>query len=118
MKEALYYRKQPGNTVQCVLCPHNCVIKDGKTGICAVRLNKEGRLFSLNADRVIAAHVDPMEKKPLYHFHPGARTYSIAAAGCNFHCKNCQNHTISQANPSILNAGKTATADDILNSAK
>ncbi len=118
MKEALYYKKQQGNTVQCSLCPYNCIIAEGKTGLCAVRLNKRGILFSLNSDRLIAAHIDPMEKKPLYHFYPGARTYSIAAAGCNFHCKNCQNYTISQANPKLLNSGKLISANEIVNSAK
>jgi len=118
MREALFYRKNSGNTVQCLLCPHNCVIKDNSYGICAVRRNIDGRLFSLNTDKLIAAHIDPMEKKPLYHFFPGAETFSIASAGCNFHCKNCQNYTISQATPAVLNSGEQTSATAIVNTAK
>ena len=118
MRKALFYRKQSGNNVQCQLCPHNCTIADGENGICGVRQNLGGILFSVNGDRLIAAHVDPMEKKPLYHFFPGAETFSIAAAGCNFHCKNCQNHTISQTTPALLDSGETTSPQNIVTMAK
>lgn len=118
MREALFYRKQSENKVQCGLCPHNCTIADGENGICGVRQNLGGILFSVNGDRLIAAHVDPIEKKPLYHFFPGAETFSIAAAGCNFHCKNCQNHIISQTTPGLLDSGETTSPQNIVTMAK
>lgn len=118
MRKALFYRKQSENKVQCQLCPHNCTIADGKSGLCGVRRNTGGTLFSLNADHLIAAHVDPMEKKPLYHFFPGAETFSVASAGCNFHCKNCQNYPISQATPSLLDSGESASAQLLVAAAK
>jgi len=82
--------------VQCGLCMHGCIIKEGKRGICAVRENKDGKLYTLVYDRVIAKHVDPIEKKPLFHFQPGSFSFSIATPGCNFVCKHCQNADISQ----------------------
>lgn len=84
------------NWVRCDLCAHRCRIPPGKRGICAVRVNHDGRLFTLVYGKAIAAHVDPMEKKPLYHFLPGSLIFSIATAGCNFHCAFCQNWDISQ----------------------
>lgn len=96
MKEAYLYEKQDGNRVRCFLCNHRCLIKDGEKGICGVRENRAGRLVSLVYDRVIAAHTDPIEKKPLFHFLPGSRSYSIATVGCNFRCLFCQNADISQ----------------------
>lgn len=96
MKEAYLYEKLEGRKVRCLLCNHGCVIKEGKTGICGVRRNEAGSLFSLVYDKVIARHVDPIEKKPLFHFLPGSRSYSIATVGCNFRCRFCQNADISQ----------------------
>ncbi|MCG2686105.1 radical SAM protein, partial [Candidatus Parcubacteria bacterium] len=84
MKEALLYEKLKNNQVSCQLCYHRCQISDGQLGICGVRKNHHGQLFSLNYGRLIAAHVDPIEKKPLYHFLPGSNSFSIATAGCNF----------------------------------
>ncbi|NOY22409.1 MAG: AmmeMemoRadiSam system radical SAM enzyme [Acidobacteria bacterium] len=118
MKEALFYNKLPGNIVQCLLCPYNCRITDGKYGICEVRKYIDGTLFALNANRLIAAHVDPMEKKPLYHFFPGDETFSIAAAGCNFRCRNCQNSTISQATPGLLDSGEPTSPEMVVEMAK
>ena len=80
----------------CGLCSHRCLISPGKRGICAVRENRGGTLYSLVYDKVIARNVDPIEKKPLFHFLPGSLSYSIAAPGCNFRCKHCQNADISQ----------------------
>jgi pyruvate formate lyase activating enzyme len=96
MKEAHLYEKQENLRVRCFLCNHRCIIKDGARGICHVRENRRGTLFSLNYGKVIARHVDPIEKKPLFHFLPGSLSYSIAMAGCNFHCVFCQNADISQ----------------------
>lgn len=82
--------------VRCLLCAHRCLIRPGQRGLCRVRENREGELFSLSYGRLIASHVDPIEKKPLYHFLPGSFSYSIAAPGCNFRCQWCQNVDISQ----------------------
>ena len=117
MREAAFYTKLADNRVQCDLCPHNCTLSPGATGICNVRRNENGRLESLNAGRIVAANVDPMEKKPLYHFHPGAQTLSIAGAGCNFSCDNCQNHQISQAHDALLAATRQSDPASIVRSA-
>ncbi|MDD3294427.1 MAG: AmmeMemoRadiSam system radical SAM enzyme, partial [Geobacteraceae bacterium] len=96
MKEALFYTQVGSGGVQCGLCRFRCVIEDGKRGICGVRENSDGVLYSLVYGKAVAEQVDPIEKKPLYHFLPGSRSYSVAAAGCNFRCYHCQNYTISQ----------------------
>ena len=95
-KEALLYIKQAKGLVRCQLCAHRCLIAPGKRGICSVRENQGGILYSLNYGLTIAANVDPIEKKPLFHFLPGTKSYSVAAAGCNFRCEFCQNWEISQ----------------------
>jgi len=81
--------------VRCILCAHRCIIDEDQFGICKVRKNSEGRLDSLNYDRIASASNDPIEKKPLYHFLPGSTTFSFAAMGCNFKCQFCQNHSLS-----------------------
>jgi len=96
-KEAMLYEKLAGGKVRCFLCSHRCEISDAKYGVCGVRKNEKGRLYTFVYGEVIASHVDPIEKKPLYHFLPGSGTYSIATVGCNFHCGFCQNWQISQA---------------------
>jgi len=96
VKEAYFYEKKGNAKVCCRVCPHNCLIPESGSGICGVRQNRGGVLFSLVYDKVIAEHIDPIEKKPLYHFLPGSRSYSIATAGCNFTCRHCQNADISQ----------------------
>lgn len=96
MKEAYLYDRLENKKVRCLLCNHNCVITEGKTGICGVRENRSGILVSLVYGKVIASHCDPIEKKPLFHFIPGSRSYSIATVGCNFRCFFCQNADISQ----------------------
>jgi pyruvate formate lyase activating enzyme len=94
--EALLYERRPDGTVVCHLCAHRCRIRPGLRGICGVRENREGTLLTLVRDRAISAEVDPIEKKPFFHFLPGTLAYSIATVGCNFHCLFCQNWTISQ----------------------
>ena len=96
MKEALLYEKKPDGSVHCYLCAHQCRIRPGERGRCLVRENRGGTLFTLTYGKLITAHVDPIEKKPLFHFHPGSFTYSIATPGCNFTCRHCQNASISQ----------------------
>jgi pyruvate formate lyase activating enzyme len=96
MKEAYLYEKMENQRVRCFLCNHRCLIKEGARGICGVRENQRGTLVSLVYGKVIARHVDPIEKKPLFHFLPGSRSYSLATAGCNFRCLFCQNADISQ----------------------
>ncbi|MGM0665129.1 MAG: hypothetical protein ACQET7_13230 [Thermodesulfobacteriota bacterium] len=96
MKEAMFYEAMDDRTVQCNLCNHRCRVHDGKRGICGVRENRDGTLTSLVYGKVIAEHVDPIEKKPLFHFLPGSKTFSIGTVGCNFRCKFCQNFDISQ----------------------
>jgi pyruvate formate lyase activating enzyme len=96
VKSAMFQKRMDEDKVQCSLCSHYCLISPGKRGICAVRENREGILYSLVYDRVIARNVDPIEKKPLFHFLPGSFSYSIATPGCNFRCKHCQNADISQ----------------------
>lgn len=83
--------------VQCRLCSHYCLINDGGYGLCRARMNMDGELRSLVYGRCVAMNVDPVEKKPLYHFCPGSNTFSFGTLGCNFHCKNCHNYQISQA---------------------
>jgi len=97
MKECYLYRKLDKQMVQCQTCNHRCKIIPGKRGICGVRENRDGKLYLLVYGKAIAAHIDPIEKKPLYHFMPGTFTYSIATVGCNFRCLWCQNADISQA---------------------
>ncbi|MDD4957538.1 MAG: AmmeMemoRadiSam system radical SAM enzyme [Candidatus Omnitrophica bacterium] len=96
IKEAILWERREGNAVQCTLCSHRCDIPDGRFGSCGVRKNSGGRLLTYAYGKVIADHIDPIEKKPLYHFLPGTYSYSIASAGCNFRCSFCQNWSISQ----------------------
>ena len=97
MKEAMFYEKLENKIVKCNLCSHRCSqIADSKRGICGVRENRDGKLYSLVYGRVVASTVDPIEKKPLFNFIPGSKSYSIATVGCNFRCDNCQNFDISQ----------------------
>ncbi len=96
LKEALFYEKLEGNAVRCHLCPHQCKINESRRGVCGVRENRDGVLYSLVYGKAVVRGMDPIEKKPLFHFHPGSGAYSIATVGCNFRCKNCQNFNISQ----------------------
>ncbi len=96
MHEARLYEKLDEGKVKCFLCPQYCSISPGKRGICGVRENSGGTLYSLVYGKVAAKHVDPIEKKPFFHFYPGSHSFSIAAVGCNFRCLHCQNYEISQ----------------------
>ena len=96
LKEAMLYKNMGGNKVSCFLCSHHCRISNGKFGICNVRENRNGVLFTHAYGELIARNIDPIEKKPLYHFLPGSKSFSIAAIGCNFQCGFCQNWQISQ----------------------
>ncbi|MCX5716258.1 MAG: AmmeMemoRadiSam system radical SAM enzyme [Candidatus Omnitrophica bacterium] len=96
MKEALLYVKKEEKKVLCGLCSHRCLIAGGKFGYCGVRQNKDGILYTHSYGNLVAANVDPIEKKPIFHMLPGSASYSIAAAGCNFRCDFCQNWEISQ----------------------
>ncbi len=94
--EAMYYEKLGDGPVRCRLCPHECTIKPGRAGICRQRVNQDGTLVSKIYGRVTSAGMDPIEKKPLYHFHPGEQILSLGTNGCNFACLHCQNWSISQ----------------------
>ncbi|MDH4317632.1 MAG: AmmeMemoRadiSam system radical SAM enzyme [Desulfobulbaceae bacterium] len=96
MKEAAYYEKAESSKVTCRLCAHNCRIDPDRRGICKVRENRDGTLYTLVYGKLIATNIDPVEKKPLFHFLPGSETYSISTVGCNFQCLHCQNYHISQ----------------------
>lgn len=113
LKEAAYYQKIDENKIKCNLCPHNCVIKEGKRGICKVRVNKKGTLFTENYGMISSIGVDPIEKKPLYHYYPGQKILSIGTYGCNFSCLFCQNYKISQEKPNL----KYYSSDQIIDSA-
>lgn len=94
MKQAMYYEKRKDKYVSCKLCPHYCSIADGSLGKCRVRKNKEGVLYAMNYGKVTSSSYDPIEKKPLYHFYPGANIFSIGSFGCNLACDFCQNWEI------------------------
>ena len=97
MEQALLYKKLPNKKAQCQACAHYCVILPDQRGLCGVKENQNGKLYSLVYNKIIALHIDPIEKKPLYHFLPGTYSLSLATVGCNFVCQNCQNWDISQS---------------------
>jgi len=96
---ALYWRTIKDTTLQCLLCPRKCVLAPDQRGVCTVRINKEGKLYSLGYGNPVAIHIDPIEKKPFFHVSPGSPVYSLAVAGCNMRCVFCQNWQISQSKP-------------------
>jgi pyruvate formate lyase activating enzyme len=115
MKEAMLYEQLPDRRVRCNLCAHHCLIADRKKGICQVRENRDGTLYTLVYGRTISQNIDPIEKKPLFHFYPGSTAYSIATPGCNFRCAWCQNWEISQMpKEQHLIAGYEATPEEIV----
>jgi pyruvate formate lyase activating enzyme len=120
MQEARFYEKVEEGKVHCHLCAHECKIDPGKRGLCHVRENQEGTLYSLVYGMVVVENIDPIEKKPLFHFLPGSRSYSIATAGCNFMCLHCQNYDISQYPKKHAGRipGKARTPEAIVREAK
>jgi pyruvate formate lyase activating enzyme len=98
-KDARFWKTSGDKKVQCHLCPHNCNIKDGRLGICSVRKNENGKLYTLIYGSCSSVAADPIEKKPLYHFYPGTNAFSLGTVGCNFKCEHCQNYSISTASP-------------------
>ncbi|MEI6168397.1 MAG: AmmeMemoRadiSam system radical SAM enzyme [bacterium] len=118
MREAMFSEREGDTDVRCGLCRFHCLIKDGARGICGVRENREGTLYSLVYGKLCAEHVDPIEKKPLYHVMPGSASFSIATAGCNFHCRHCQNYSISQVSPHTSIRGVPCTPGEIVEQAK
>ena len=118
LHDALLYDELDNGYVQCKLCAHRCQIKAGQQGICRVRENREGKLSTLVYGNLISKNIDPIEKKPLYHFMPGSASFSIATPGCNFRCEWCQNWQISQM-PRMMNLpkGQRVMPDEIVNSA-
>ena len=124
MRECINYQKKEGK-VECRACFHFCKIAEGKTGLCGVRQNRSGKLFLLTYNKAIAVHIDPIEKKPLFHFLPGSYAYSLGTLGCNLRCANCQNFDISQMfgqkgkieNYAKLNWGLDLTPEQIVEKA-
>jgi pyruvate formate lyase activating enzyme len=107
VKEARFYEKQPYRKTKCKLCPRECVIDDRERGFCGVRENRGGVYYTLVHSRVVTAHIDPIEKKPFFHYLPGTVAFSLATAGCNVNCKMCQNWDISQVRPEQVRASYT-----------
>ena len=111
MKKARYFEKLKDQKVQCFLCPHQCLIPEGDAGICRARVNKDGILYSDNYGKISSISIDPIEKKPLYHFYPGKDILSLGTFGCNFSCGFCQNWRISQQKPAV----EKYTPEEIVN---
>ena len=105
LKEAMYWKPLGGGMVQCLLCPRKCILRPGQRGVCRVRQNIAGKLYSLSYGHPVAIHLDPIEKKPLFHFLPGTKAFSLATVGCNLRCLYCQNWEISQASPEKFEIG-------------
>lgn len=102
-KIASYFNKLENNKIECSLCPHKCILSDGQAGLCRARKNIKGTLYSLSYGKPVSINIDPIEKKPLYHYLPASKSLSFGTAGCNLHCKNCQNSSISQVSPEAIN---------------
>lgn len=111
MKECRYYQRLEEDRVECLLCPHHCRIANGKAGICRSRRNHDGVLISEVYGKPCSLAIDPIEKKPLYHFHSGTKCLSVACTGCNFRCLNCQNHEISQVAPADVGHYELSPSD-------
>ncbi len=95
MRESILYEKLPDSRVRCGVCQWRCSIAPGKTGVCRMYQNSDGTLYSMNYAQVSSMAADPIEKKPLFHFYPGTKAFSLGGWGCNFHCRDCQNWEIS-----------------------
>lgn len=116
-KETILYEKLNDKKVKCGVCPWRCVLKPGKLGNCGTRENVNGELYSLTYGAISSLAIDPMEKKPMYHFYPGNPILSISSVGCNFHCKHCQNWTISQVKATEARL-REMSPEDVINYAK
>jgi pyruvate formate lyase activating enzyme len=114
---ALYFEEQADKKVRCNLCPHKCLLKPGQTGICCVRTNIDGMLMADNYGKLSSIHVDPIEKKPLYHFFPGKKILSLGSVGCNMRCNFCQNCEISQTSVKEFEWLKEYDIEDAVNEA-
>ena len=114
LKEAMFYEKLGDGKVKCLLCPHTCTIADNKVGICKVRRNIGGTLYATTYQKASAVAIDPIEKKPLFHFFPGSHVLSYGGVGCNLKCRYCQNHHISQATPDVYPLRNTGGPDRVL----
>ncbi|UCE80899.1 MAG: AmmeMemoRadiSam system radical SAM enzyme [Methanobacteriota archaeon] len=114
--EARYY-EQEGSKVRCLLCPHRCLIDEGKHGICGVREHRNGKLYSIIFGLASSIQPDPIEKKPLFHFMPGTTSISLGSVGCNLSCRHCQNYSISRASPSDVRL-TSVSPDDVVRFAK
>lgn len=114
LKIAKYFKTLTGDNLRCELCPHNCLIADSKTGICQVRKNIGGKLYSLNYAKLSALGIDPVEKKPLYHFYPQKKVLSVGSWGCNMACQFCQNWQISQQKPQLKDLAKEELVETAL----
>ena len=100
MRRVDYFSNINDRRIKCELCPHECILSLNQTGICNVRKNVDNKLIAQNYSKVVSLAIDPIEKKPLYHFYPSKKVLSVASFGCNFKCQWCQNWTISQNKPS------------------
>ncbi|MGQ9731539.1 MAG: AmmeMemoRadiSam system radical SAM enzyme [Candidatus Zipacnadales bacterium] len=118
MREAMYYDKLGGLKVRCRICPKECVVGDRERGFCGVKENRGGKYYTLVYGQCAALNLDPIEKKPLFHFLPGTTAFSIATAGCNFDCKDCQNWEISQRRPEQITDARTLLPKDVAAGAK
>lgn len=114
---ARWFETESNDTVKCLLCPHFCKIRPGNSGICGVRINDNGTLIAASFGKVSALHLDPVEKKPLYHFFPGSKILSAGSVGCNLDCSYCQNHDISQADIGTYKIAQTLTPDQMVGEA-
>jgi pyruvate formate lyase activating enzyme len=115
-KECVLYKKE-GKNIRCLACAHKCLIPEGKTGICNVRKNTLGKLFLLVYGKIASLGIDPIEKKPFYHFYPGSLAFSIGTVGCNFKCDWCQNWDISQASKNGKIFGEEMSPEDVVSEA-
>lgn len=117
MKEALFYQRAGDGQVRCNLCRFCCLIGDGARGLCGVRENRGGKLYSLVYGKLCTENIDPIEKKPFFHVLPGSSSYSIATVGCNFRCRHCQNYTISQVERYAPIRGITRSPQEVVRQA-
>lgn len=101
-KTAMYYEKMDNNKVRCCICPQKCVIPDSRSGLCRARKNMHGKLYCMNYGEISSIALDPIEKKPLFHFYPGTKILSVGSCGCNMKCSFCQNWSISHDNPQTI----------------